>query len=130
MDPVSLIVAALVAGAAAGAQGTATDAVKDLYGGLKASIKKKFSGRAPAEVALEEHAVKPELWGKVLEAELVEANAGADPDITDAAQRLMTLLDSAGSQAGKYLVDVRGAQGVVVGDHNHQANSFGPAQRP
>lgn len=41
-----------------------------------------------------------------------------------AAQRLMALLDAAGTAAGKYTVDLRGAQGVQVGDRNIQTNTL------
>jgi hypothetical protein len=44
MDPISLIIAALGAGALAGAKDTAGTAVKDAYQGLKTLIKKKFEG--------------------------------------------------------------------------------------
>jgi hypothetical protein len=125
MDPVSLIVTALTAGAVAGAQGAATDAVKDLYSGLKALVRKRFTGRAAGEVALEQHEAKPEQWEKALEAELVEVAAGSDAELVRTAQQLMELVDRSGSQAGKYLVDVRGAQGVQVGDRNQQTNTFG-----
>ena len=36
----------------------------------------------------------------------------------------MNLVDEAGARAGKYTVDVRGARGVQVGDHNRQDNVF------
>ena len=36
----------------------------------------------------------------------------------------MSLVDAAGSRAGKYTVDARGAQGVQIGDHNTQDNIF------
>lgn len=114
MDPVSLIVAAL----AAGAQNTATGAIKDAYAGLKALVRRRLSGRPTGEVALAQHEAKPEQWGPALAAELVEANARQDAVAVEAAQRLMALLDTSGSRAGKYLVDVRGSQGVQVGDHN------------
>jgi hypothetical protein len=124
MDPISLIVAALAAGAAAGAQSTVTEAVKDAYAGLKALVRRRLTGRTAGEVALEQHEVKPEQWRPALEAELVETDAGSDDAVVEAAQRLMALLDHAGSQQGKYLVDVRGAQGVQVGDRNTQTNTF------
>lgn len=124
MDPVSLIVAALAAGAGAGAQNTAAEAVKDTYAGLKALVRQRLSRRASGEIALTQHEAKPEQWGPALEAELVEVRADEDAATVDAAQRLMALLDPAGAQTGKYLVDARGAQGVQFGDHNHQTNTF------
>jgi RIP homotypic interaction motif len=36
----------------------------------------------------------------------------------------MALLDAAGSRLGKYLVNVSGSQGVQIGDHNIQHNTF------
>jgi hypothetical protein len=45
--------------------------------------------------------------------------------VVEAAQRLMALLDAAGTRAGKYTVDLRGAQGVQIGDHNEQRNRLG-----
>jgi hypothetical protein len=36
----------------------------------------------------------------------------------------MALLDEGGSSSGKYTVDLRSAQGIQVGDHNHQLNKF------
>ena len=49
---------------------------------------------------------------------LTRSGVGMDP-IT-----LMSLVDAAGAGAGKYTVDVRGAQGVQIGDHNRQDNVF------
>ena len=125
MDPVSLIVTALAAGAVAGAENTATEAIKDAYAGLKALVQRRLAGRPAGEVALEQHAAKPQQWDKALEAELVEADAGSDTSVVEAAQQLMALVDGAGSQSGKYLVDLRAAQGVQVGDRNTQHNTFG-----
>jgi hypothetical protein len=71
VDPVSLIVAALAAGAVAGAQTTATDAVKDAYTGLKELVRRRLSGRESGRVALARHEDKPQQWAGALEAELV-----------------------------------------------------------
>lgn len=49
-------------------------------------------------------------------AELGEAGAGHDLDLVAAAQALMNLVDEGEARAGKYTVDVRGAQGVPIGD--------------
>jgi hypothetical protein len=56
--------------------------------------------------------------------ELAEAGADRDRDLLAAAQTLMNLVDEAGARAGKYTVDVRGAQGVQIGDRNSQDNVF------
>ena len=46
MDPITLIVTALAAGAALGVQDTASAMVKDAYAGLKALVKKTAWRRA------------------------------------------------------------------------------------
>ena len=60
MDPVSLVVAALVAGASTGVGETAAQAVKDAYAGLKGLIKRRFAGNAKAEETLADHETDPE----------------------------------------------------------------------
>ena len=124
MDPISLIVAALAAGAAAGVSDTATTAVKDAYTGLRELVRRRLAGRAAAEVALAEHDSAPEVWRAPLVAELDRAGAGTDEAMLAAAQWVMAIVDEAGTRAGKYVVDLRGAQGVQVGDGNVQVNSF------
>jgi hypothetical protein len=124
MDPISLIVAALAVGAAAGVSDTASTAVKDAYTGLRELVRRRLAGRAAAEVALAEHESAPEIWRAPLVAELDSVGAGADEAMVAAAQRVMAIVDEAGTRSGKYAVDLRGAQGVQVGDGNFQANSF------
>lgn len=127
MDPVSLIVAALTAGAVAGAQGTMTNVVTDAYTGLKALVLRRFNGQAAGETALERLQDNPEAWRPALTAELERVAAGGDADLVQAAQRLMEMLDVEGTEAGKYQVDARGAQGVQIGDHGTQHNAFNAA---
>jgi hypothetical protein len=124
MDPVTLIVAALAAGAASGAGEAATTAVKDAYQGLRRLVSARFAGRNAAEVALAEHETDPDTWQAPLARELIQTSTNADPEVIEAAQRLMALLDQTGTRAGKYTVDLRGAQGVQVGDDNRQFNQF------
>jgi hypothetical protein len=124
MDPVTLVVAALTAGAASGAGEAATAAVKDAYQALRRLVSARFAGRKAAEVALTEYEADPETWRARLATELGRTAAVDDPRVIEAAQRLMALLDEAGSKAGKYTVDLRAAQGVQVGDHNTQHNTF------
>ena len=124
MDPVTLIVMALAAGAAAGVKDTASTAVKDAYNGLKALVKKRFAGHPDAEMVLTKYETAPDTWQAPLTAELKQAAAGQDADLVTAAQALMNLVDKAGTRAGKYAVDVRGAQGVQVGDQYYQRNVF------
>jgi hypothetical protein len=124
MDPITLIVTALAAGAALGVKDAASTAVKDAYAGLKALVKKRFGGQPDAELVLTKYDQAPQIWRAPLMAELAEAGADQDLDLVAAAQALMVLVDETGARAGKYTVDVRGAQGVQIGDHNRQDNVF------
>ena len=124
MDPITLIVTALAAGAASGAADAASSAVKDAYAGLKALVARRLGGRPDAELVLARHEQAPEVWQAPLMAELADAGADRDLELVQAARALMTLVDGAGARAGKYTVDVRGAQGVQVGDRASQHNVF------
>src|SRR6266576_194233 len=105
MDPITLIVTALAAGAALGLKDTASSAVKDAYAGLKALARKRLAGRPDADVVLCRHEKAPPTWQAPLMAELDEAGAARDRDLVAAAQALMSLVDAAGAGAGKYTVD-------------------------
>ena len=124
MDPITLIVTALAAGATLGATEAASAAVKDAYASLRALVRKRFAGRPEAELVLTKHDNAPETWQAPLVAELAEVGADRDTDLVAAAHALMSLVDKAGARTGKYTVDVRGAYGVQVGDRNKQDNVF------
>ena len=115
---------ALASGAAQGLADSVSDAVKSAYGKLKQLVNAKLSGNNAAEVALAEHATDPETWQAPLAKALTASGAGADQAIIGAARQLMALLDPAGTEQGKYQVDLPGAQGVQVGDGNQQFNTF------
>lgn len=87
-------------------------------------VRRRFAGRRATETVLVEHEKAPQVWQAPLSAELAAVGADTDAQIIAAAQRVMALVDEAGSASGKYLVDLRGAQGVQVGDHNTQTNTF------
>jgi hypothetical protein len=124
MDPITLIVTALAAGAALGLKESASSAVRDAYAGLKALVKRRLAGRPDAELVLSRHEEAPEMWQAPLMAELSDASADRDADLVKAAQTLMILVDEVGARAGKYTVDAGGAQGVQIGDHTRQDNVF------
>ncbi len=125
MDPVSLIVAALAAGASAALKDTAGEAVKDAYAGLKSLLKRKLGDKQAAQVAIDKHEQAPEVWEKPLEAELTASGVADDKEIVEAAQRVMELIDPAGSQTGKYNVVISGGKGATVGDHNIVHQTYG-----
>jgi hypothetical protein len=115
---------ALTAGAAQGIADSVSDAVKSAYGTLKRLVSAKFAGNRSAEVALAEHATDPQTWQAPLVKALTVSGVAADQAVIEAAQQLMALLDPEGTEQGKYRIDLRGAQGVQVGDDNQQYNTF------
>jgi hypothetical protein len=128
MDPITLIVAALAAGASAGTidalKDNAKEAAKAAYGKLHDRVKRRFQGNASAEVILAEHQADPETYAGPLAKKLTEAGAGEDGDLVAAAQALMDLVDAAGAKSGKYTVTINNSEGVYVGDHGIQVNRF------
>jgi len=113
----------LAAGAALGVQDSASAMVKDAYASLKALVRRRLGGDPGAELVLARHEQAPETWQAPLMAELARTGADGDGDLIAAAKALLDLVGEAGG-AGKYTVDVRGAQGVQIGDHNRQDNVF------
>ncbi len=86
MDPITLIVTALAAGAASGVTDTASSAVRDAYASLKALVRKRFAGRQAGELVLAEHESAPETWREPLAAQLGAVGADRDADLVAAAQ--------------------------------------------
>lgn len=129
MDPVSMISAALTAGALAGTQETASAAVKNAYSALLGMVRQRLRGKPAAEAALAKHEAEPAASQASLAAVLARSEAGADPEVVRAAQALLALVDETGTRAGKYVVEVYDSQGVQVGDGTVQYNTFsGPAR--
>src|ERR1035441_8222391 len=79
MDPITLIVAALTAGASTGAIDALKDNVKDAakaaYGKLHDLVKRRLAGNSSAEVILAEHQADPEIYAVPLAKKLTEAGA-------------------------------------------------------
>lgn len=128
MDPITLIVTALTAGASAGAiDGLKEDIrepAKAAYGRLRDLAMRCFRGNASAEVILMEHQADPETYKAALAKKFAEAGAGKDPHLVAAAKVLMELVDQDGVKSGKYNVMMEDSKGVQIGDGNLQVNKF------
>jgi hypothetical protein len=125
MDPITLIVTALVAGATSGLKGVAGDAVKDAYHALKGAIRRRSGTGADVEVALTRVESKPDVWTEPLKDVLAEVGADRDAEIVRAAQTLMSLIDPQQAAAGRYQVQIMGnVQGLAQGDHQHVEMTF------
>jgi len=128
VDPITLIITALAAGASAGVidalKDNAKDAARAAYAKLRGLASKRVAARPDGNLALDRYETAPRTWEAVLASELTEAGAADDADLVAAARALMDLLDQAGARAGKYNVTITGGQGVQVGDGNVQFNRF------
>jgi hypothetical protein len=111
VDPISLIVAALAAGAAGGLKDAAGEAVKDGYNELRGLLQRRFGGKPDAEIALEKHAEKPEVWEAPLRDALAETGADRDEELIAAARKL---LEAAGQSPGRDTFNVN-VSGDVTG---------------
>jgi hypothetical protein len=128
MDPITLIVTALIAGATTGALDSVKDGAKAGFKAaaekLRGLVKRRVAGNPGAEAALAELEADPRTWKAPLAAKLTQLGAADDADLVAAAQALMELVDQAGARAGKYNVTITGSKGVQVGDGNIQVNRF------
>ncbi|QGZ89938.1 hypothetical protein [Microcystis aeruginosa] len=101
MEPISLILAALAAGATAAAKDTAGTAVKDAYESLKALIKKKFAENTKAQEALKDYEEDTETYEKPFEKQLKTLEPNDRDEIKELAEKLNQVLKTnelAGSQ--------------------------------
>jgi RIP homotypic interaction motif len=122
MDPVTLVVTALSAGAAAGAESAlqdgAKDAVSNAYQRLRTLVRKRFAGDPSAELVLVEHEAAPRTWEAPLASKLAGLGIADDSDLLSAARALLALLHDTNT----YNVTIRDSRGVQIGNRNVQVN--------
>lgn len=106
MDPITIIVAALATGAAAGLKPTAEKVVKDAYEGVKALIRSRYR-----DVSLDTIENDPTSKARqdVVKEDLQKTKAGNDVELLKHAQTLLTLIQAHDS-------DVAGVVGVSLKD--------------
>lgn len=126
MDPITLILNALTAGAAASIQSTTSDAVKDLYNGLKTRIQHKLSGKQNAELVLSEYESDPETWETPLKKVLTQEQIDREQDILAAARSLILQINPQQDVSIKYSTTIYGnIEGYVQGDNQQITMNFG-----
>jgi hypothetical protein len=126
MDPITLILNALSAGAVASVQSTASDAVKDLYNGLKTRIQHKLSGKQNAELVLSEYESDPETWETPLKKVLTQEQVYREQDILAAARSLILQINPRQDVSIKYSTTIYGnVEGYAQGDNQQITMNFG-----
>lgn len=113
MDPISLIVAALVSGITAGAKDTASEMIGDGYKKLK-SVLGRYLASDKAQATLVEHAEDPETYDKPLRKLLKESGADRDPELLEIATKLLAEADPTGAIRSKYTI--AHAEQCAIGD--------------
>ena len=96
MDPVTALLSALVAGAAAGVSEAGTKLVVDGYGALKAALAAKFGADSDLAGAVEGMERNPGSQGRkqTLDEEIAAAKAHEDPELVELARALLEQIKS------------------------------------
>ena len=126
MEPITILVGALVAGAAAGVTKVAGSALPDLYQGLKSLILDRHREKAPAiESAIQVLEADPadQAARNSVESQVLKAEIMTDQEIIDEAKRLLAVAEEEGAieraEGGKMIqITNTGSGVVVVGDRN------------
>jgi len=123
MEPISLIVAALVAGATAATQETVKTVISDSYQGLKSLIKNKLSKDDDIE-AIESVGITN--YSKDSVAKIINENKLHElPEIIESAKYVVELIKNESSMQGVYNTHIQGEiKGFVQGNNNTVTLNF------
>jgi hypothetical protein len=124
MDPVTAaIIAAVLAGAAAGLTDTAKTAIADAYTGLKGLLKRKFGEGSEVVKAAAGVESKPDSAGRkeMLKEEVAAAKADQDPEIFAAAKALLEKINAQPS-GSQIIQTVTGNQNIVISGAGNVVN--------
>ncbi|GAB2718190.1 hypothetical protein [Nocardia thraciensis] len=124
MDPFTVIATALVAGAAAGGQDAASAAVRDAYTAIRDRIRHGAAAPEAATATIEAMEAAPEADVSGIEEALTRAGVVDDDRLRTMANELLSLLPQDQVDRAANRIDLRGAQGVQLGNHNTQHNTF------
>lgn len=117
MDPITMIVTALVTGAAAALKPVAEQAIKDGYASLKVLIQRKYQDVSIA--TLEKNPVSKERQ-KIVEEDLKAADAGKDEEVLRQAQDLLKAVEKQAPEVagavGVNLQEIKKATGIKIED--------------
>ena len=126
MDPLTLFVESLIAGAAAAGKGIASQAVKECYTTLKTKITDYFKANNHPEVDIAlgqieaDAEVNADTWRKPLEAVFKKTEIQTDPEIKDLFDRLIQALKDAPETSevfGKFAIKMNNCKVGNIGEN-------------
>ena len=113
MDEITLIMTALVQGAAK----AATDVVPDAYKALRDLLRKRFADKPAAEIVLEKHASDPQTYEAPLRKQLEQTALAVDFEVLTLARQLLEQLETPVAAPG---IEIgRGAKGIIGREVNN-----------
>lgn len=131
MDPVTIVISAIVGGLTAGVSETAKSAVQDMYNALKEQLAKKVAPQPEAQQALENVIKTPESKGHqmVLAEELEKLDIALDRKLMELAKELLKTIEASQGTSPKYQVHVQDSQVGVIGDVDNLTQNFGTSPK-
>jgi hypothetical protein len=132
MDPITTaIIAALAAGAVAGATDVGKQAIADAYNGLKAVIRRKWGAQSELGQAVDSLESNPDSAGRqeVLAEEVAAAQADQDADIVAALQALQEKLTIHGDERIQRMLHSEGGEQIMRGRGGRQEQDMRDSPR-
>jgi len=120
MEPISLILAALLAGMSTGIGSVTADAIKGSYEGLRRALKRKLASEPGAEAAIDGYLADQDRYEDQLRRALWKAGADRDDDIISTARAIVAAADP--QALSKFNVSIRDSENIQVGDRNVQVS--------
>ncbi|WP_433472136.1 hypothetical protein ACQPZP_24960 [Spirillospora sp. CA-142024] len=117
MDPVTVIAAAVVAGAAAGMNEVMNTAARDAYATLRGLLRRRFGADEQTQAALD--APVPE--AEDAPADHIRPHGIGDEELRTVERPTQPLSPTTGS-ASKYSVTITDSKIINIGDHTYQVN--------
>lgn len=127
MDPVSLIVAAVAAGALAGLKDSAASAVKDAYGAVKRLLGERYSR---VNLSALEDNPKSQIQRAAVTESLEATSAAADEELLRAVANLLTAVNAHDPAAAEAVgVDLKRIDVDIIGIHGVKATGHATGVR-
>ena len=124
MDPSAIIATALNSGVSAISTGAASATVVKAYDRLRTELSARLANKAAVATLFDEVEDHPDRADILIHRLLRDERARLDDELLQRAMDLLNALSDTDARRSKYRVDVRSSQGVQIGNHNVQTNTF------